>query len=66
MATMAEFHGSINPGPGQVVVQVANGSHPLPKGAGVVVTSVAKPAGQANGTVTGQVSGTSIVINNPA
>lgn len=66
MATVAEYHGTVNPGPNQVVVHVGNGAHPLPKGAGAPITAATKAVGQPNGTVLGQVSGTSVVLVNPA
>jgi len=40
--------------------------HPLPKGAGQPVAATTKTVGQPNGSVSGQVSGTSVVVNNPA
>jgi len=51
---------------GSQVVFSSPGTHPLPKGAGQSVTSAAKVAGQPNGSVLGQVSGTSVIVNNPA
>ena len=40
--------------------------HPLPKGAGQPVAATTKTVGQPNGSVSGQVSGTSTIIVNPA
>lgn len=40
--------------------------HPLPNGAGQPVVAATKQVGQPNGSVIGQVSGTSVIVNNPA
>jgi len=42
------------------------GQIPLQAGAGQPIVVAAKPAGQPNGKILGQVQGTSIVANNPA
>ena len=49
------------------VVFHSDGKNPvLPKGVGQPVVAAVKSPGQANGSVSGQVSGTSVVVNNPA
>ena len=40
--------------------------HPLKPGAGQPVASATKSVGQPNGSVSGQVSGTSVIVRNPA
>jgi hypothetical protein len=40
--------------------------HPLPVSAGQPITATTKPVGQPNAVVHGQVSGTTVVIDNPA
>jgi len=51
---------------GSQVVFSSPGVHPLPKGAGQPVVAAVKMVGQPNGSVLGQVAGTSVIVNNPA
>lgn len=61
---MPDVH--LNPISGTSVVFHQPGQVPLPKGAGQPVVAATKVTGQPNGSVSGQVSGTSVVLVNPA
>ena len=61
---MSEVH--LVPVPGTNIVFHQPGQAPLTAGAGQAVVAATKTAGQPNGKVLGQVSGTSCIISNPA
>jgi len=51
---------------GSQVVFTNPAVHPLQPGSGLTPAAATKSAGQPNGSVIGQIAGTSVVFNNPA
>jgi hypothetical protein len=58
---MAEIHTTVS---GVVVHNPAQ--HPLPPSAGKPIAASAKPVGQPNAVVHGQISNSSVIVDNPA
>jgi hypothetical protein len=56
----------LNPVPGTSIVFHSPGQHPLNPGSGQPVVAASKSVGNPNGWVHGQVSGTTVILNNPA
>lgn len=64
---MAEVHTNISSGANNTQIIFHNpAQHPLPSGAGQPAVAAVKSAGQPNGSVSGQIANTSVVVRNPA